>query len=101
MDYTKDEVIDALDEIGWAQIDERQVGNDYYSIIYDLYEYLDENNKPAGINKGTYDTEPIIRTLSVALDSIENEEPIVGEDVCDCSGLDELIEWDEVDWLKD
>lgn len=100
MDYTKDEVIDALDEIGWAQIGERQVGNDYYSIIYDLYEYLGENNKPAGINKGTYDTEPIIRALSVALDSIGNEEPIVDEDVCDCSGLDELIEWDEVYWLK-
>lgn len=101
MDYTKDEVIDALDEIGWAQIDERQVSDGYYSIIYDLYEYLDENNKPAGINEGTYDTEPIIRALSVALDSIENEEPIVGEDVCDYSGLDELIEWNEVDWLKD
>lgn len=97
LDYTYDEITDALDELWEAESQKRPIQDSYVEIITDFNDFLGENH--AELTEAGFPFDAIKDALNAGLDSHEQEKPI-NEFNVDCSGLIEAIEYDKFDIFK-
>lgn len=97
LNYTYEEIADALDELDEAENQNRPIQDSYVEIITDFNDFLGENH--AELIEAGFPIEAIKDALNAGLDSYEQEKPINDFGV-DCSGLTDVMEYDKFDIFK-
>ena len=97
LNYTYEEIEDALEELAEAENQNRPIQDSYVEIITDFNDFLGENH--AELIEAGFPFDLIKDALNAGLNSHEQEKPINDFRV-DCSGLAEVMEYDKFDIFK-